>query len=131
MKCSNCGKTVKQTKGKRAKIYCNPDCRQKHWVKNHKKKATRGPGRPKKEPKPIPAIKIDEEYKNNTVTEIQNITATKDPIQEVAEYPEDFRVLLKMAKESDCLDISSFKNHVSISKALSPNQKSMVLSKLK
>lgn len=50
MECLNCGKKVKQTKGKRAKQYCNADCRQKHWLK--KKKATdpskRGPGRPPK-----------------------------------------------------------------------------------
>jgi hypothetical protein len=50
MNCLNCGKEVKQTPGKRAKAYCDPNCRQRHWLKNNKKKSGRGPGRPKKTP---------------------------------------------------------------------------------
>lgn len=54
MNCLNCGKPVKQTEGKRAKNYCDPACRQKHWQKNNKKSAIRGPGRPKKTPIVVP-----------------------------------------------------------------------------
>lgn len=50
MECLNCNKEVKQTHGKRAKKYCNPDCRQKHWLKKAKagKPKGPGPGRPPK-----------------------------------------------------------------------------------
>lgn len=51
MECLNCGKPVRQTPGKRAKKYCDADCRQRHWLKKKKEidPPTRGPGRPKKE----------------------------------------------------------------------------------
>lgn len=54
MNCLNCGKKVEQTPGKRAKNYCDPNCRQKHWLKNNKKVSERGPGRPKKQPQTFP-----------------------------------------------------------------------------
>jgi hypothetical protein len=50
MNCLNCGKKVKQTKGKRVKQYCNAECRQKHWQKKNREAnpPARGPGRPPK-----------------------------------------------------------------------------------
>lgn len=50
MECLICGKQVKQTPGKRAKHYCDANCRQKHWLKKNKESKPKGPGpgRPKK-----------------------------------------------------------------------------------
>lgn len=56
MNCLECGKPVKQTAGKRAKMYCNPSCRSKYFVKQKKadNPNPRKPGRPKKETIPLP-----------------------------------------------------------------------------
>jgi|SRR5215469_13136153 len=49
IKCLECGKSVKQTPGKRKKEYCGPTCRTKFWKKQKDAgKEKRQPGRPKK-----------------------------------------------------------------------------------
>ena len=37
MNCLNCNKEVKQSEGKRERKYCDDNCKQQYWVKNHKK----------------------------------------------------------------------------------------------
>jgi hypothetical protein len=52
MKCLNCQKAVKQTPGKRPKLYCSPKCKAEYFKKRQPVDPNkRGPGRPKKEEK--------------------------------------------------------------------------------
>lgn len=37
MKCPNCQKAVKQTPGKREKVFCNSTCRSNYWAKEKRK----------------------------------------------------------------------------------------------
>lgn len=37
MKCPNCQKVVKQTPGKREKVFCNSTCRSNFWAKEKRK----------------------------------------------------------------------------------------------
>lgn len=60
-KCPKCGKELKQTPGKRAKVFCNSTCRSGYWAKNNKKEVVK---------------EVKEEVKEDVPVSIAGVSAT-------------------------------------------------------
>lgn len=71
--CKQCGKTLEQTSGRRAKQFCNSTCRSKYWYKGtihgHKVQVDEPKVQIMDATKPIPHIKPKEQPKVDKATE--------------------------------------------------------------
>lgn len=117
MECLNCGELVKQTQGKRAKLYCDANCRQKHWLRKNKKAnpPVRGPGRPKNNLKHVilPGPTLMPVVENQT-TEPVSIKITADKVWMAAKKEAPFEIFMghEIPKGLKGIDLTIWKNEI-------------------